>query len=192
MHGKHIKVVGKGDVAKMGNVGNVKAFLSSLVTALGMRSLKEVALDVPIELDKLKATPFEDEGGITGVAVLSTSHCSIHTWPARNHYVMDVYSCRDFRSELVVTELVKFFGEGAMHVSDLTASLRTPEELLDSGTAPGTSVALDPTNLARWMGDRSDYAEELADMSDAALAPEARKRRRDARTEKRAAKAGRA
>ena len=39
---------------------------------------------------------FGDEGGVTGICVLSTSHCSIHTWPLRPFFVMDVYSCRDF------------------------------------------------------------------------------------------------
>ena len=33
--------------------------------------------------------------GITICKILSESHISIHTWPERNAFAMDIYSCRD-------------------------------------------------------------------------------------------------
>ena len=96
-HGRHIKVLGRGSAALMGNAANVEAMLRSLIDILGMRILdKPHMYEVETEIAKLGVEPFEDEGGVTGVCVLSTSHCSIHTWPLRPFFVMDVYSCRDF------------------------------------------------------------------------------------------------
>jgi S-adenosylmethionine decarboxylase len=123
-HGRHIKVLGKGSPELMSNVGSVKTMLEELVGALGMRMLDKAHLyEVEQEISKLGAEPFEDEGGVTGIAVLSTSHVSIHTWPLRPFFVMDVYSCRDFDPEVVEQQLSRHLGAYALQVTDVTESL---------------------------------------------------------------------
>ena len=95
--GRHVKVLGRGDASLLGSAKSVEAMLRELVDLLGMRLLGAPHLyEVETEIAKLGVEPFEDEGGVTGICVLSTSHCSIHTWPLRPFFVMDVYSCRDF------------------------------------------------------------------------------------------------
>ena len=103
-HGRHIKVLGRGTPSRMGDVKTVETMLVDLIDVLGMRILDKAHMyEVETEISKLGVEPFEDEGGVTGVCVLSTSHCSIHTWPLRPFFVMDVFSCRDFdgRSSLL-------------------------------------------------------------------------------------------
>lgn len=127
MHGRHIKVVGYGAPALLGSVERVEGFLSKLVPALGMRMLGEPVLhDVALDLSKLDSPIFEDEGGVTGTAVLSTSHCAIHTWPAREFFVLDVYSCRDFDPSLVFAHLKRAFETTALRTTDLSDALRPP------------------------------------------------------------------
>ena len=137
-HGRHIKILGKGQPDLMRSVDGVVAFLEELVSTLGMRCLdKPHTYEVEEEIHKLGAEPFEDEGGVTGVAVLSTSHCAIHTWPMRAYFVMDVYSCRDFDSGLVEAALKVHFGADRLKVSDLSYSLVDDfDELEPSATAP--------------------------------------------------------
>jgi S-adenosylmethionine decarboxylase len=36
---------------------------------------------------------FEPNGGISGIAVLSESHISVHTWPEYNYAAFDVFMC---------------------------------------------------------------------------------------------------
>src|SRR5256885_17060060 len=97
VHGRHIKVLGIGAPEKLRSIAGVEQFLVDMIHALDMRCLGEPhTYEVEEEIEKLGKEPFEDEGGVTGVCVLSTSHCSIHTWPLRPFFVMDVYSCRDF------------------------------------------------------------------------------------------------
>jgi S-adenosylmethionine/arginine decarboxylase-like enzyme len=45
--------------------------------------------------------------GVTGVVVLSTSHCSIHIWDqcAEPYLKMDLYSCRRFPIDIVLKML---------------------------------------------------------------------------------------
>ena len=123
-HGRHIKILGQGDPDRMRNVEGVVQLLEALVSALGMRCLdKPHIYEVEEEILKLGVEPFEDEGGVTGVAVLSTSHCAIHTWPMRAFFVMDVYSCRDFDPATVERVLQTRLGAQVMKVTDLSASL---------------------------------------------------------------------
>ncbi len=129
MHGRHVKIIGKGSPELLRSVTGIKTLLETLVERLGMRLLDVAHMyEVEEEIQKLGVEPFEDEGGVTGVAVLSTSHCAVHTWPLRAHFVMDVYSCRDFdidEARLVVEESL---GAYALRVTDLTHALEPMDE----------------------------------------------------------------
>jgi S-adenosylmethionine decarboxylase len=108
----------------MGDAKTVEAMLVDLIDVLGMRLLDKAHMyEVETEISKLGVEPFEDEGGVTGVCVLSTSHCSIHTWPLRPFFVMDVYSCRDFDPADVERFLTSRLGAYDLQVTDVSASL---------------------------------------------------------------------
>jgi S-adenosylmethionine decarboxylase len=129
-HGRHIKLVGYGATDLLSEVGNVRSFLLALVDKLKMRALGEpVMFDVPVELAKMNVEPFEDEGGVTGTVVLSTSHCAIHTWPARRLFVLDVFSCRDFDPEAVLDLVASAFGPCTWNVTDISVTLEPPVHL---------------------------------------------------------------
>ncbi len=123
-HGRHMKVLGRGAAELLGNAKVVESMLRELIGILGMRMLGEPHLyEVETEIAKLGVEPFEDEGGVTGVCVLSTSHCAIHTWPLRPYFVLDVYSCRDFEPSAVEQHLAKRLGAYDLQVTDLSFSL---------------------------------------------------------------------
>ena len=143
-HGRHIKVIGSAEPEAMRSVANVERFLRDLIGKLGMRALgAPLTFEVEEELARIGAEPFEDEGGTTGIAVLSTSHCAIHTWPLRSYFVMDVYSCRDFDPALVEATLVDHFGAHRMKVTDLSHALQPPAvdaALAEDARSEGRSV----------------------------------------------------
>ena len=123
-HGRHIKVLGRGSPSRMGDATTVEKMLVDLIDVLGMRILDKAHMyEVETEIAKLGVEPFEDEGGVTGVCVLSTSHCSIHTWPLRPFFVMDVYSCRDFDGAAVENLLSERLGAYDLQVTDVSAAL---------------------------------------------------------------------
>jgi S-adenosylmethionine decarboxylase len=132
MSGRHLKVLGRGDPFRLRRPQEIRRFLEDLIRALEMRILGEpVVYEVEQDIQKLGKEPFEDEGGVTGIAVLSTSHVAIHTWPLRaktnrEMFVLDIYSCRDFKNS-AVTVLVKerFRGEG-IKLNDLSSALVYP------------------------------------------------------------------
>lgn len=123
-HGRHIKVLGRGAPELLGSAQVVEKMLVDLIDVLGMRLLDKAHMyEVECEIEKLGKEPFEDEGGVTGVCVLSTSHCSIHTWPLRPFFVMDVYSCRDFDAAAVERFLAERVGAYDLQVTDISAAL---------------------------------------------------------------------
>ena len=78
--------------------------LNELVELVGMRILRPAEIvAVPLEPS---VTPGEDDGGVTGPVILTTSHASVHTWPLRGHVSFDLFSCKDFDTTQVVDFLV--------------------------------------------------------------------------------------
>jgi S-adenosylmethionine/arginine decarboxylase-like enzyme len=130
VEGRHIKIVGVGgesSVEPMGDVKTIERLLYAVVDLVGMRPLAPAQVhDVPVEILKLGAIPFEDEGGVTGVLILSTSHCTIHTWPLRKKFVFDLYSCRDFDPMPVVEMVTTALKAKAYTYTDVSDSLRDP------------------------------------------------------------------
>ncbi len=52
---------------------------------------------------------FTPNGGVSGVAVLSESHISVHSWPEADYAAFDVFMCGDARPELCVDVLKDAF-----------------------------------------------------------------------------------
>lgn len=52
---------------------------------------------------------FDENGGISGVAVLAESHISVHTWPERDFAAFDVFMCGDAEPERSIAALEAAF-----------------------------------------------------------------------------------
>jgi S-adenosylmethionine decarboxylase len=52
---------------------------------------------------------FTPNGGVSGVAVLSESHISVHTWPEADYAAFDVFMCGEAKPELCVEVLKNAF-----------------------------------------------------------------------------------
>jgi len=76
-----------------------------LVEVLDMEILGEPAFK-KIPCDPSRLDTEHDEGGVTGTVIVTTSHLSIHTWPLRKRFCLDVFSCKQF-DHLAVERLVR-------------------------------------------------------------------------------------
>ena len=86
----------------------IEHLFAQLVLALEMQALdKPQVYEVPVDPETLKRVletgKFEDEGGITAVQVISTSHLSLHAWPLQSFFSLDVFSCCDFNESLALS-----------------------------------------------------------------------------------------
>lgn len=61
-----------------------------------------------------------DNAGITGIAIISFSHISIHTFSKTREVFADIFSCRPFDYEKVRSHLYKSFKVSSNQVETLT------------------------------------------------------------------------
>jgi S-adenosylmethionine/arginine decarboxylase-like enzyme len=130
--GRHVVVDGFVRDAGVFVSGTLTVLFHEVVKALDMTILKgpdfvEVPVD-PEVLERVKRTGiFEDEGGITGTCIISTSHISIHCWPLQQFFSMDVFSCKDFDHEkaLAVIRLLLGVTEANVHVLNRLRPMRS-------------------------------------------------------------------
>ncbi len=113
---------------------SLHALFEKLVRTLEMKMLgKPHVYEVPVDpavLERARRTGrFEDEGGITAVAVISTSHMSIHCWPLQKFFSMDVFSCKDFDHRTALGVLRSHLGVASDNVVVLSRTRpRCPAE----------------------------------------------------------------
>lgn len=50
--------------------------------------------------------------GVTGFAIVSESHISIHTWPEYNYLAVDIFSCKDIKVTSVFDALRRWLKHG--------------------------------------------------------------------------------
>lgn len=80
-----------------------------LVEALSMTILTEpVAKEVPSNYTKLNSD--EDEGGVSYFCMITTSHISLHIWPLRKAFMMDIFSCVPFDVDKAKNLVIDSFG----------------------------------------------------------------------------------
>lgn len=103
----------------------LERLFAQLIAALHMKALdKATFYEVPVDpeiLERVKRTGhFEDEGGITGFQVISTSHMALHAWPLQNFFSLDAFSCKSFNDDLAISIVKESLGV----VNDHTIVLR--------------------------------------------------------------------
>ncbi len=59
-------------------------------------------------------------GGYTYIALLSTSHFSIHTWPENGCAALDMFTCGDIQVEAMTKYLIEYFCPKSYDLKKLT------------------------------------------------------------------------
>ena len=113
--GLHILVDAKVQDSEVFKRETLEQLFTKLISVLDMKALGEpVFYEVPVDpeiLARVQQTgKFEDEGGITGFQVISTSHMSLHAWPLQNFFHLDVFSCKTFDSRLAFSVILESLG----------------------------------------------------------------------------------
>jgi len=102
----------------------IEGLFAQIIAALDMKPLdKPQVYEVPVDPEVLRRVQqtgkFEDEGGITAIVVISTSHLSIHCWPLQKFFSLDAFSCKDFNADLAFAIVRETLGVSKANVSIL-------------------------------------------------------------------------
>ncbi|ORE96702.1 S-adenosylmethionine decarboxylase-like protein [Stappia sp. 22II-S9-Z10] len=61
---------------------------------------------------------FDENGGVSGVAVLAESHISIHSWPEHNYAALDIFMCGETEPMACIEVLREAFAPANIAVSE--------------------------------------------------------------------------
>ena len=127
-YGKHYKYVCEGvSTSALRSPERFGVFLQNLCTSIGMRALAEPQIFEVAERVELLGDPQEDEGGVSGLLALSTSHIAAHGWPLRGLLIVDVFSCREFDPQAAALVILQLFGLCAICGTDFSSSMECAE-----------------------------------------------------------------
>ena len=91
----------------------------------GMRMLCEPII---VDAGSNEALGGKDPGGYSGFLLIQESHISVHTFVKRGFVTVDVYSCKEFKTEGVIEYLREAFGSRDEQVIKLERGLKYPAE----------------------------------------------------------------
>jgi S-adenosylmethionine decarboxylase len=83
----------------------LETFLNSLPGKIGMR-----VLNPAIVIEGVESNP-----GLTGFVIIDFSHCSAHTFSKYNEALVDVFSCKPYDKEELITVILEYFGVDKRH-----------------------------------------------------------------------------
>jgi len=133
---KHLKILGReASQTALDDPIHLRQLIYTLIDSVGMTILGQPHIyQVPLEVQKLNREPFEDEGGISCLACLSTSHVSLHAWPLRSEFHLDIYSCRSFDPAPVLDLIRNDLQTYDLQVTDLSKACEwTTEPISEVG-----------------------------------------------------------
>jgi S-adenosylmethionine decarboxylase len=100
----HLIIDGFGcDPERLSSPQIIKTFLIEAPDALGMRRIS------PVHVQHYQGDSPE-QCGISGFVIIAESHLAVHTWPERGVIWADIFSCKPFDAEGVLSALIDAFG----------------------------------------------------------------------------------
>lgn len=105
IQGTHLIVDGYVQDSSVFTDETIFGLFDQLVKTLHMEYLTlPSSIDVPIDPNKLGEG--EDEGGTSYWCQITTSHIALHAWPLRSAFMLDVFSCVPFNTDIAM-EIVR-------------------------------------------------------------------------------------
>lgn len=89
-------------IEKLSDVKFIESFLLELVKVIEMKAITRPNV-LYYEHEKMK------ESGITGFIIIADSHISVHTYPFKKSLYFDLFSCKKFDFERVITYVKEKF-----------------------------------------------------------------------------------
>ena len=91
--GNHLMMDGYSE-SEIGDEDFIKGLMEETVIRLGMNKISE-----PLVL--YHHAKEESESGVTGTIILAESNITIHTYPNKKYFCMDIFSCNEFDLNII-------------------------------------------------------------------------------------------
>jgi S-adenosylmethionine decarboxylase len=124
--GMHLILDGYGcDRQRLEDISLIYNFLSEYPAQIKMTKI------MPPYVFRYEAENPQD-WGISGFVLIAESHISIHTFPEKNYFSLDIFSCKNFDSEQAISYVSNLFATQKSEIKLLDRGLEFPKDIRSS------------------------------------------------------------
>ena len=133
--GPHLMVDGyNASYEKLSSVSAVTDFLETVVKEIGMTKI------MPPYVFKYDGGDKPEDWGVSGFVIIAESHISIHTFPEKGYFSIDIFSCKEFDMDKALSIIKEFFETEDLEVRTTDRGTEFPRDI---------SIATSITNAQR-------------------------------------------
>jgi len=122
--GPHLMVDGyNGNFEALASVEAIANFLDTLPAEIGMTKI------MPPYVFKYDGGDKPEDWGVSGFVIIAESHISIHTFPEKGYFSIDIFSCKDFDIPVALEIIKSFFGTEDLEVQTTSRGTEFPRDI---------------------------------------------------------------
>lgn len=122
--GPHLMVDGyKGNYSTLASVEAVTNFLDTLPEKIGMTKI------MPPYVFKYDGGDKPEDWGVSGFVIIAESHISIHTFPEKGYFSIDIFSCKDFNMDEALEFIKNYFETEDLEVRTTNRGTEFPRDI---------------------------------------------------------------
>ena len=112
-----------GNFETLASVEAITNFLDTLPAEIGMTKI------MPPYVFKYDGGDKPEDWGISGFVIIAESHISIHTFPEKGYFSIDIFSCKDFDIPTTLEIIKSFFGTEDLEVQTTSRGTEFPRDI---------------------------------------------------------------
>ena len=133
--GPHLMVDGyNANYEKLSSVSAVVDFLETIVSEIEMTKI------MPPYVFKYDGGDKPEDWGVSGFVIIAESHISIHTFPEKGYFSIDIFSCKEFDFDKALNIIKEYFETEDLEVRTTDRGTEFPRDI---------SIATSITNAQR-------------------------------------------
>ena len=122
--GPHLMVDGyEGNYDVLASVEAITEFLDMLPKEIGMTKI------MPPYVFKYDGGDKPEDWGVSGFVIIAESHISIHTFPEKGYFSIDIFSCKDFDMDKALNIIREFFGTDKLEIRTTNRGTEFPRDI---------------------------------------------------------------
>ncbi len=122
--GPHLMVDGyNGDYEILSSVEAITNFLDELPKEIEMTKI------MPPYVFKYDGGDKPEDWGISGFVIIAESHISIHTFPEKEYFSLDIFSCKDFDIDKAIEIIKNYFKTDKLEIRTANRGTEFPRDL---------------------------------------------------------------
>ncbi len=122
--GPHLMVDGyEGNYEILASVEAITDFLDMLPKEIGMTKI------MPPYVFKYDGGEKPEDWGVSGFVIIAESHISIHTFPEKGYFSIDIFSCKDFDIDKALDIIRDYFGTEKLEIRRTNRGTEFPRDI---------------------------------------------------------------